>query len=118
MKFKTDENLPVEVVNVLRQHGHDGMGVVEQKLGGAGDDIIAKVCQREQRVLLTLDLDFADIRTYPPEEYPGIIILRPKVQTISAIVGLTEQVTRLLENSSPAGRLWILDELHVRIRPK
>jgi len=25
---------------------------------------------------VTLDLDFADIRTYPPEDYPGLIVLR------------------------------------------
>ena len=118
MKFKTDENLPVEVVDVLYEHGHDAISVVEQQLGGAADDTIAKVCQREQRVLVTLDLDFADIRTYPPDEYSGIIVLRPKVQTISAIVSLTEQVIRLLESSSPIGQLWIFDELHVRIRPK
>lgn len=118
MKFKTDENLPVEVVGILSDHGHDAISVVEQKLGGEADDVIAKVCQREQRVLVTLDLDFADIRTYPPEEYSGIIIVRPKLQTVSAIIRLTEQVIRLVETSSPVGKLWILDESHVRIRSK
>lgn len=69
-------------------------------------------------MLVTLDLDFADIRAYPPDEYSGIIVVRPRVQTISAILRLTEQVIRLLESSSPVGKLWILDEFHVRIRPK
>ena len=118
MKFKTDENLPMEVVTTLGDHGHDAISVVEQNLGGATDGAVADVCRMEQRALMTLDLDFADIRTYPPEDYSGIIVVRPKVQTVSAIVGLTEQVVRLLENSSPVGQLWILDESHVRIRPK
>lgn len=118
MKLKIDENLPVEVVTVLSNHGHDAISVVDQNLAGAIDGIVAEVCKSEQRILLTLDLDFADIRTYPPEEYSGIIILRPKVQTISAIVSLTDQVNRLLEESSVVGHLWILDEFHVRIRPK
>lgn len=118
MKFKTDENLPVEVVTLLCDHGHDAISVVEQQLGGAADAIIAKVCQSEQRVLMTLDLDFADIRAYPPGEYPGIIVVRPRFQMISAILRLAEQVVRLLESSSPVGQLWILDEFHVRIRSK
>lgn len=118
MKFKTDENLPAEVVTALCDHGHDAISVVEQNLGGAADSAVANVCKMEQRTLMTLDLDFADIRAYPPEDYPGIIVVRPKVQTVSAIVGLAEQVVRLLENSSPFGQLWILDESHVRIRPK
>lgn len=118
MKLKTDENLPTEVVTALRAHGHDAISVVEQDLGGAADDAVANVCKMEQRALMTLDLDFADIRAYPPEDYSGIIVVRPNAQTVSAIVALTEQLIRLFETSSPAGQLWILDEFHVRIRPK
>lgn len=118
MRFKTDENLPAEIVTLLCDHGHDAISVVEQQLAGAPDNVVAKVCQSEQRVLVTLDLDFADIRAYPPDEYSGIIVVRLRVQTISAILRLTEQVIRLLESSSPVGKLWILDEFHVRIRPK
>jgi len=117
MKFKTHENLPVEIVALLCDHGHDAISVVDQQLAGATDNIIAKVCQSEQRVFMTLDLDFADIRDYPPEEYSGIIVIRPKLQTISAIIRLAEQVVRLLESSSPVGQLWVVDNFHVRIRP-
>lgn len=118
MKFKIDENLPVELVTALCDHGHDAISVVDQNLAGSTDGVVANVCKIEHRVLVTLDLEFADIRTYPPDEYPGIIVLRPKVQTISAIVSLTNQAIRLLENLSVVGQLWILDEFHVRIRPK
>lgn len=118
MKFKTDENLPLEVSVLLREHGHDAISVVEQQLAGATDEIIARVCQNEQRVLMTLDLDFADIRAYPPDEYSGIIVFRPKSRMISAIIRLAEQLVHLLESSSPVGQLWILDEFHVRIRSR
>lgn len=118
MKFKVDENLPVAVVTILCDQGHDAISVVDQNLAGAPDGDVANVCRTEQRVLITLDVDFADIRTYPPEEYAGIIVLRPKVQTISAIVGLTNQAVQLLKSTSPVAQLWILDEFHVRVRPK
>jgi hypothetical protein len=75
MKFKLDENLPVEAANLLKDAGHDAHSVHEEQLRGAADSSIARVCQREQRILITLDLDFAAITTYRPPEYFGIIVL-------------------------------------------
>jgi predicted nuclease of predicted toxin-antitoxin system len=50
--------------------------VHDQHLVGATDGTIAAVCQSELRTILTLDTDFDDIRTYPPQNYAGIIVLR------------------------------------------
>jgi len=41
MKFKIDENLPLEVAVALREAGHDAMNVVDQGLGGG--------CRRQRR---------------------------------------------------------------------
>ena len=76
MKFKFDENLPVELAEELRAAGSAAATVEDQRLVGAGDRHLSEVCKSEGRILVTLDLDFADIRTYPPEEHPGLIVLR------------------------------------------
>jgi predicted nuclease of predicted toxin-antitoxin system len=76
MKFKTDENLPTEAADLLRSAGHDAVTVGEQRLSGSIDSAIGSVCEREHRVLVTLDLGFADIQTYPPGRYPGFVVLR------------------------------------------
>ena len=76
MKFKIDDNLHTDAAALLRQHGHDALTVYDQGLQGEADSEIASVCQHEQRVILTLDLDFSDIRHYPPTVYHGIIVLR------------------------------------------
>ncbi len=76
MRFKTDENLPIEVAQLLVNSGYDVKTVNEQQLQGAKDSVIFDVCNNEQRILVTLDLDFADINIYPPEKSPGIIVLR------------------------------------------
>jgi predicted nuclease of predicted toxin-antitoxin system len=47
MKFKIDENLPIEVAVALREAGHDAMSVVDQGLGGHADAGVADVCRRE-----------------------------------------------------------------------
>lgn len=80
MRFKVDENLPVEVAEMLRQAGHDAATVLEQHLGGSDDAQLAALCQLESRILVTLDMDFSDIRSYPPTEYPGLVVLRLRQQ--------------------------------------
>lgn len=62
MKVKVDENLPREVADLFRQAGHDTATVEEEGLGGKPDAIVASFVKREERLLVTLDLDFSDIR--------------------------------------------------------
>ncbi len=76
MKFKIDENLPVEFADELRAIGHDAITVLEQRMGGGADEDLFSVCIDEDRILMTMDIDFADIRVYPPSISPGIIVLR------------------------------------------
>jgi predicted nuclease of predicted toxin-antitoxin system len=71
MRFKVDENLPIEVAALLRDAGHEADTVMDEGLGGAIDDSIANRCREEDRVVVTLDVDFANIRAYPPENTPA-----------------------------------------------
>ena len=116
MKFKIDESLPTEVGAILRKEGHDAHSVKDEGLGGASDAAIAKVCQEERRILITLDLDFAHIRNYPPQEYEGIIILRLKRQDRDSVLAIIPRILALLKSESVARKLWIADEKRTRIR--
>jgi predicted nuclease of predicted toxin-antitoxin system len=116
MRFKTDENLPLEVAELLRQHQHDALTVADQQLAGQPDPRIAAVCQAESRALVTLDLDFADIRRFPPQDYHGIIVLRPAVQNIATLLRLMTRVLPLLGQEPLDSCLWIVNEHQVRIR--
>ena len=71
LKFKVDENLPTEAAELLTGAGHDAVTVRDQRMAGQPDANVATVCQREDRVVVTLDLDFADIRAYPCRLFPS-----------------------------------------------
>jgi predicted nuclease of predicted toxin-antitoxin system len=116
MKFKTDENMPIDAADDLRQARHDAVTVADQQLVGQPDNRVADVCRAEGRAVVTLDLDFSDIRVYPPSDYAGIIVLRPSVLTIANIRRLVGQVIALLSTEPLAGHLWIVDEGQIRIR--
>ena len=116
LKFKLDENLPDLVRQSLAALGHDAHTVAEEGLAGAQDEKVLQACKEEDRVLITLDLDFSDVRAYPPGSYPGIWVLRPPKQTFRAIEALVQAGLRLAEVERTAGQLWVIDDKRVRIR--
>lgn len=115
MRFKIDENLPSDLGGLLALAGHDAHSVLDENLSGAADST-AKVCQEEDRILVTLDLDFANIRNYPPHEYPGIIVLRLSRQDRTAVFSIIPRILELLRTEPVSQRLWIVEDQHTRIR--
>jgi predicted nuclease of predicted toxin-antitoxin system len=63
MKFKVDENLPIELADLSDQAGHDAVTVNDEGLGGVDDDVLLPICKREERAFLTFDLGLSDMRT-------------------------------------------------------
>jgi len=116
MAFKVDENLPVEIADLLRQAGYDAVTVFEQHLEGSTDFDIASACQEEGRALVTLDTDFADIRAYPPAQFPGLIVLRLHRQDKPHVLEVIERLIPLLSSEPFEHLLWIVGETRVRIR--
>jgi predicted nuclease of predicted toxin-antitoxin system len=116
MRAKLDENLPVEAAELLRTAGWECDSVDEEGLAGADDPIVAARCQAEARVLFTLDLDFADIRAYPPSEYLGIVVLRPTEPTRRQVLQLVSRVLPVLSAEWMEHRLWIVEPARVRVR--
>ncbi len=116
MKLKIDENLPVEAAALLQRAGHDATTVVSEQLSGADDPELMSVCQTQGRVLVTLDVGFADIRAYPPLESAGLIVLRLRLQDKAHVLDVLGRLTRVLAAENPSGQLWIVDEERVRIR--
>ncbi len=116
MKFKIDENLPVEVAEALRAAGHDAKTVREQGLDGESDPRIISVCRDETRVLITLDLDFSDIRAYPPHQHQGIVVLRVPRQDKTTVLRVIMRIIPFLDSEPIAGFLWIVSGDRIRIR--
>jgi predicted nuclease of predicted toxin-antitoxin system len=71
VRVKLDENLPHEARERLEGLGWDVHDVYEEQLAGALDAAIQMACEAEDRVLITLDMDFADVRRYDPGRSPG-----------------------------------------------
>lgn len=116
MKFKIDENLPIEVADILRHTGHEAHTVKDEQLKGSPDDQLIGVCKREGRALITLDTGFLNIKHYPPEDYNGIIVFRILNQDKNNVVDLMGRIMPFLQEHNIDKHLWIVEQNRVRIR--
>ncbi len=117
MKFKLDENLPAVAAKVLAGADHDVATVLQQHLGGKPDATIAEVCRAEGRTLITFDTDFANIQKYPPADFSGIVVLRLTRQDTPHVLIVINRLREKFGQEPLIGRLWIVEEDRVRIRP-
>lgn len=116
MKVKLDENITVAAKDLFEAHGHQCETVADEGLTGAADAKLIERCRSEQRMLVTFDLGFGDVRSYPPAEHTGIVLLRLRDQqpgaTLRALRGLlaARDLARLRQ------RLTVLTEDRMRVR--
>jgi len=116
LAFKVDENLPAEATTLLQDAGIDAVSVHDQQMVGTTDDNISEVCQAEHRAIITLDLDFADIRTYPPEDHFGLVVMRLDRQDKPHVLEVMSRLIPKLDEDELVGKLWIVTEKTIRIR--
>lgn len=115
MKFKVDENLPIDVAQLLQDAGYDAATIVDEAMSSAPDLTVIDLCCKEGRILITLDLDFADIQSYPPEDHFGIIVLRVHRQDKPHVMNVFRKIVHLFSEEQVVQRLWIVEESQVRI---
>ncbi len=115
MKFKLDENLSPTLSALFVAVGHEAHSVIEQLLSGQPDERVIDVCRREQRALVTLDLDFSNILSYPPTGYFGIVVLRLTNQAHAVTEAAVGKLLALLREEPVIGKLWIVEESRIRI---
>jgi len=116
VKFKLDEHLPIDLLDDLRLAGHDATSVFEEALSGSTDDIVMATVKAEGRCLLTMDKGIADIRAYPPKDYHGIVLFRPRQIGRGAVLQFVRQhLSALLPLIAP-GKLIVVSDQGLRIR--
>ena len=116
VRVKLDENLGQSHAELLRQAGYSADRVTDEGLSGALDPAVWQHVVTEGRFFITLDLDFADVRQFPPGTHPGLLLIRPRSNSRSAVGEILERVLR----DYPLDTLWgcfvVADPSHTRIR--
>lgn len=119
LRFFTDHCVPNSVIQSLRAAGH-GVFILKEHIPPDSDDpIVIARAQELEAILVSLDGDFADIVTYPPSDYKGIIALqvRDHPEVIPALMQrLTTYLSTHPEMSDYQGQLFVVEAHRIRMR--
>lgn len=116
MKIKLDENLSRHLKDLLSQLGHDAATALEEGLLGKIDMEIGAVAKSEERMIFTLDLDFADLRKFPPGSHPGVVLFRPRSMGPLAVHQFISRFARQTRLEELARCLAIVEPHRIRVR--
>lgn len=116
MKFKRDENFGTRTQQLFRAEGHDVETVKDEGMDGYSDNQLYQKCCEENRCLVSLDLDFADITRFNPLKSGGIVVLRvPRNPSLAILEQLIRQFLKALSKISVENSLWIVEAGRIRI---
>lgn len=78
MKFLADMGISPRTVEFLRDLGHDAVHLHELGLERLADSQVLRKARDENRILLTHDLDFAELVAYSETGLPSVVVFRLK----------------------------------------
>jgi predicted nuclease of predicted toxin-antitoxin system len=119
LRFFTDHCVPNSVAQTLRDAEYDVFVLREHIPQDSVDAVVIAKAQELDAVLVSLNGDFADIATYPPSQYKGIIALQVRNHP-EALPSLMRRLTNYLaarpEMCNYHGQLLVVEAHRIRIR--
>jgi predicted nuclease of predicted toxin-antitoxin system len=115
VRFLANENCPLDVVEAVRQVGHDVAWIRTDAPGSKDSDILSRAVG-EQRILLTFDKDFGDLAfQFGLPATCGIVLFRLSARSSAALAALV--LTALQSRTDWAGQFSVVDGGRIRMRP-
>jgi predicted nuclease of predicted toxin-antitoxin system len=121
LRFFADHCVPTAVTRFLREQGYEVFQLRDHIPPDSPDDVVIATAQTYDAILLSLNGDFADIVSYPPEKYKGIIGIQVRNHPELLPRILKRLKTYLWEHPSMDdydGRLLLIEVHRIRIRGK
>jgi len=116
MRFLTDMCVDVRIVRWLQEQEHDATHLRDEGLHRMPNGEIFKKAINEDRVVITFDLDFAEIAALTEGKKASVILFRLRNTRVPHVI---ERLSMVLENSSEAlekGAVVVVEESRHRVR--
>lgn len=119
VRFFVDHCIPDSVIRLLIDAGHEVFLLRDHMPTDSPDSLVIEKAQVIDAVLLSLNGDFADIVTYPPANYKGILSLQVKnhPEIIPDLMKIVKDYLSAHNNMEHyKGKLLIAEVHRIRIR--
>ena len=117
--FFADQCVSGFVMEQLREDGHEVIRLKAHLAPDAPDSVVIAKAQELEAILVSLNGDFADIVSYPPWQYKGIIALQIKNHpeiTERLMEKLRAYLSEHPEGGHYVGKLFLVEVHRIRIR--
>ena len=119
LRFFADHCVSNHIIDCLREVGHELVRLKDYLPVESPDAIVIAKAQETGAILLSLNGDFADIVTYPPERYNGIISLQVLNHPEITRALISRLMSYLAIHPAPEyyrGKLIVVEPDRIRIR--
>ena len=79
MRILADENIPFSVVKFIKEKGHDVVTLYDLNKREISDVEVVETAEKDDRIILTLDLDFGHMYYLSEQAKINIMVVRPKI---------------------------------------
>jgi predicted nuclease of predicted toxin-antitoxin system len=115
MRFLADMGVSPRCAQWLRAQGHDAVHLYEQDLHALPDNEVMRKAWEEKRVLLTMDLDFAQLASTGMDALPTVVVFRLNDQRPQSIQRRLEELIPTLESMQGKSIVSVSND-RIRIR--
>jgi len=116
MRFLADMGVARRVVEWLRDQGHDARHLREEELQRLPDDQIFRKAVAENRVVLTLDLDFGEIVAFSGQQNVSVVLFRLQNPRAPHVIDRLRVVLPEALSALEQGAVVVVEESRFRIR--
>lgn len=115
MKFLLDMPVSPALLDVLQAYGHEGVHAYQIGKSRAADAELLAIASREQRVVITADLDFPRLLALSAAKGPGLILFRGGSYSDREMCKLLERVLKNIAPATLESAICVVDQKRVRI---
>jgi predicted nuclease of predicted toxin-antitoxin system len=118
MKFLVDMPLSWKLAEFLREQGHDAFHIRERNMHRLPDQKIFDLAVKEQRIIITADLDFSRIfALYYRAGNPGMILFREGNLSDSQMKDFMERVLETITPDKIQNSIIVVEHNRIRVTP-
>ena len=117
MKALLDMPVSAMLLDVLRDYGHEGVHAHQLGKDRATDRELLAIARREERVVITADLDFPQLLALSAAEGPGVILFRGGNYTNLEMCDLLRRVLQRVPSETLERSICVVDKQRVRVTP-
>jgi len=116
MSVLLDHCVPSKFLHLVQSWGYDISPVKQYISPDSPDSAVIALAQQLDAVLLTVDMDFANILNYPPENYGGIIVMRYELSEEPALIVTLQSAFSDLYRDELRSAIVVVEPKRYRVR--